>query len=51
MIGAALSARMDFSVEDRAPEMLLNDIIWRSVKGARPPISTTTTIAGRLRFW
>jgi hypothetical protein len=32
--GAALSAAMDFSIEDRAPEWLLNEIIWRSVKGA-----------------
>ncbi len=35
--GAAQSLAMDFSVEDRAPETLLNEIIWRSVKGARAP--------------
>jgi len=35
--GSALSAAMDLSVEDRAPEALLNDIIWRSVKGAHSP--------------
>jgi hypothetical protein len=32
---------MDFSDADRAPEALLNDIIWRSVKGAgskAPPV-------------
>jgi YVTN family beta-propeller protein len=32
--GASASAAMDFSDADRAPEALLNEIIWRSVKGA-----------------
>jgi hypothetical protein len=32
--GAAQSLAMDFSDADRTPEALLNDIIWRSVKGA-----------------
>ena len=32
--GSDASARMDFSVEDRAPEQLLNEILWRSIKGA-----------------
>jgi DNA-binding beta-propeller fold protein YncE len=36
--GTTLSAQMDFSVEDRAPESLLNEIIWRSVKGAFAPM-------------
>jgi DNA-binding beta-propeller fold protein YncE len=36
--GAAASMAMDFSVEDRAPEGLLNEIIWRSVKGAHSPM-------------
>jgi hypothetical protein len=31
--GAAASLAMDFSVEDRTPEVLLNEIIWQSVKG------------------
>jgi hypothetical protein len=31
---AAQSARMDFRKEDRAPEHLLNEAIWQSVKGA-----------------
>jgi hypothetical protein len=35
--GAAQSLAMDFSVEDRAPEALLNEIIWRSVRGAKSP--------------
>jgi DNA-binding beta-propeller fold protein YncE len=36
--GSTLSLAMDFSVEDRAPEGLLNEIIWRSVKGASSPM-------------
>jgi hypothetical protein len=32
--GSIASLQMDFSAEDRAPELLLNEIIWRSVKGA-----------------
>jgi YVTN family beta-propeller protein len=36
--GAAPSLAMDFSVEDRAPEVLLNEIIWRSIKGANAPM-------------
>jgi DNA-binding beta-propeller fold protein YncE len=36
--GASASRAMDFSDADRAPEMLLNEIIWRSVKGASSPM-------------
>ena len=36
--GAAQSLQMDFSVEDRAPEALLNEILWRSVRGAHAPM-------------
>jgi hypothetical protein len=36
--GAMQSLAMDFSVEDRAPEGLLNEIIWRSVKGPHSPM-------------
>jgi hypothetical protein len=39
--GSAQSLAMDFSDADRTPEALLNDIIWRSVKGAgskMPPV-------------
>jgi hypothetical protein len=32
--GAAESAAMDFSAPDRAPDLLLNQVIWMSVKGA-----------------
>jgi hypothetical protein len=31
--GAAASAAMDFSIEDRAPEQPLNEILWASVHG------------------
>ena len=33
--GAAESAAMDFSAPDRAPDLLLNEVIWKSVKGAQ----------------
>jgi len=36
--GSEESLAMDFSDADRAPEVLLNEIIWRSVKGARSPM-------------
>ncbi len=36
--GAAASLRMNFSDADLTPEVELNDIIWRSVKGARSPM-------------
>ncbi|HZR22587.1 MAG TPA: alkaline phosphatase family protein [Vicinamibacterales bacterium] len=45
--GASLSLAMDFSVEDRAPEQLLNEIIWRAVKGAHasmPPPRRTVLV-------
>jgi YVTN family beta-propeller protein len=33
--GAAESAAMDFRGPDRAPDLLLNEVIWKSVKGAQ----------------
>jgi YVTN family beta-propeller protein len=36
--GAAASGRMDFSDNDRAPMHQLNEIIWKSVKGADSPM-------------
>lgn len=36
--GAVESSAMDFSDADRAPELLLNEIVWRSIKGARSPV-------------
>jgi YVTN family beta-propeller protein len=32
--GAKQSSRMDFSQPDRAPEQALNEIVWKSIKGA-----------------
>jgi hypothetical protein len=31
--GADLSEKMDFSREDAADDLLLNEVIWRSVRG------------------
>jgi DNA-binding beta-propeller fold protein YncE len=36
--GAIASLHMNFSEADRTPEILLNEIIWRSVKGAHSPM-------------
>ena len=36
--GAGESRRMDFSREDAADDLLLNEVVWRSVKGARSPM-------------
>jgi YVTN family beta-propeller protein len=36
--GAIASLEMNFIEEDRTPEVLLNEIIWRSVKGANSPM-------------
>ena len=36
--GAAVSAKMDFSVADAADDLLLNEVIWRSVRGPRSPM-------------
>lgn len=36
--GSRASARMDFSDVDRAPAQKLNEIIWKSVKGADSPL-------------
>jgi sugar lactone lactonase YvrE len=36
--GAALSEKMDFSREDAADDLLLNEVIWRSVRGAEAPM-------------
>ncbi|HEY7287854.1 MAG TPA: alkaline phosphatase family protein [Vicinamibacterales bacterium] len=36
--GALESLAMNFVEEDRTPEVLLNEIIWRSVKGANSPM-------------
>ncbi len=36
--GAAASARMNFAEADRTPEQELNEIVWKSVKGANSPM-------------
>jgi DNA-binding beta-propeller fold protein YncE len=36
--GAKLSEKMDFSVEDAADDLLLNEVIWRSVRGPDSPM-------------
>jgi hypothetical protein len=36
--GAKESLAMDFTREDRAPDLQLNEILWRSVKGANSPM-------------
>ncbi len=36
--GAEQSAKMDFSDDDRAPMHALNEIIWKSIKGADSPM-------------
>ena len=36
--GAAASAHMDFADADRAPMHQLNEIVWKSVRGANSPM-------------
>ena len=36
--GAEASAAMDLEEADRAPDLLLNEIVWRSVRGADSPM-------------
>jgi DNA-binding beta-propeller fold protein YncE len=36
--GAKLAEKMDFSVEDAADDILLNEMIWRSVRGPDSPM-------------
>ncbi len=36
--GAEISQRLDFSQEDAADDLILNDIVWRSVRGADSPM-------------
>ena len=36
--GARESQTMNFLQEDRAPERLLNEILWHSIKGAQVPM-------------
>ena len=36
--GADLSEKFDLTKEDRADDLLFNEVIWRSVKGAHAPM-------------
>ncbi len=36
--GHALSAKLDYSQEDVADDLLLNELVWRSVRGANSPM-------------
>src|SRR5213076_926664 len=36
--GADLSEKMDFTREDAADDLLLNEVIWRSVRGPESPM-------------
>src|SRR5439155_14348303 len=36
--GAATSEKLDFAKEDQADDLILNEIIWKSVKGADSPV-------------
>ena len=36
--GAQLSEKFDLAKEDRADDLLFNEVIWRSVKGANSPM-------------
>jgi hypothetical protein len=36
--GAELSEKMDFSREDAADDLVLNEVIWRSVRGPDSPM-------------
>jgi DNA-binding beta-propeller fold protein YncE len=48
--GAELSAKMDFSKEDAADDLLLNEVVWRSVRGPKsvmpPPVRASFVFAG-----
>jgi hypothetical protein len=36
--GSELSRKMDFTKEDAADDLLLNEVVWRSIKGAESPM-------------
>jgi hypothetical protein len=47
--GAELSQKLDFSKEDAADDLLLNEVVWRSVRGADsimpPPVRASFVFA------
>ena len=36
--GSELSKKMNFAKEDAADDLLLNEVIWRSIRGAHSPM-------------
>jgi hypothetical protein len=43
--GAKVSAKFDWSKEDQADPQLLNEVIWRSVRGANSPMPSPVRAA------
>jgi hypothetical protein len=43
--GSKLSEQMDFTKEDVADDLLLNEVVWRSVRGADSPMPAPTRAA------
>lgn len=43
--GSQISRKMNFAKEDAADDLLLNEVIWRSVKGADSPMPAPTRAA------
>jgi hypothetical protein len=43
--GSDLSRKMNFAKEDAADDLLLNEIIWRSVRGPNSPMPAPTRAA------
>ncbi len=48
--GAKLSATFDFSKEDAADDLQLNEVIWRSVRGANSPMPAPVRADSYLRI-
>ncbi len=45
-VGAAASARLDLSEEDRADENSFNHILWKAIKGETAPYPGTVRVSG-----
>jgi YVTN family beta-propeller protein len=45
-VGAAASARLDLSAEDRADENLFNRILWKAIKGESDPYPGIVRVSG-----
>jgi hypothetical protein len=44
--GAKLSEKFDLTREDQADDLLFNEAVWRSVKGANSPMTARPTRRG-----